>query len=48
MIYWIASQMAIEYYQIENYQMAKKFFDRVVVAYRKEGWYTRTYIYICL
>ena len=40
MILFLASQMAEEYFYSQNYQMAKRFFERVAKTYQKEQWYT--------
>jgi len=38
MILHVAYHMACEYLSVENYTMAKKFFDRIARTYRKEKW----------
>ena len=40
MILFLATQMAEEYYFAKEYEMAKRFFERVAKTYQKEGWYT--------
>lgn len=40
MILHIAFQMAVEYFNASNFQMAKKFFDRITKTYRSEKWYS--------
>lgn len=40
MIMFIASQMAEEYFFTRNFQMAKRFYERVAVKYQKERWWT--------
>jgi hypothetical protein len=39
MIFFLAAQMAEEYLHAGNYQMAKRFFERIVQPYQKEGWW---------
>jgi hypothetical protein len=39
MILAVASNIAIEYFHINHYEMAKKFFDRIAVTYRDENWH---------
>ena len=39
MILFLASQMAEEYFYAKDYQMAKRFFERVAKTYQKEQWY---------
>ena len=39
MILFLASQMAEEYHYIGNYEMAKRFFERVANIYQKERWW---------
>eukprot|EP01102_Stenamoeba_stenopodia_P018996 TRINITY_DN7057_c0_g1_i1.p1 TRINITY_DN7057_c0_g1~~TRINITY_DN7057_c0_g1_i1.p1 ORF type:complete len:1102 (-),score=294.74 TRINITY_DN7057_c0_g1_i1:121-3426(-) len=39
MILYLASEMAQEYFNSEKYKMAKKFFDRIAITYRKEKWW---------
>ena len=40
MILFLATQMAEEYFYGHNYQMAKRFFERVAKTYQKERWYS--------
>ena len=40
MILFLASQMAEEYFSSQDYEMAKRFFERVAKTYQKERWYT--------
>jgi len=34
----IAAQIAREYYDVKNYDMALRFFERISKTYRKEAW----------
>ena len=40
MILFLASQMAEEYFYAHNFEMAKRFFERVAKTYQKERWYS--------
>jgi len=40
MILYIASEMASQFFAVDKFVIAKKFFDRIAKSYRKEGWWT--------
>ena len=40
MILFLALQMAQEYLYVQNYDMAKRFFERILPSYQKEQWWS--------
>jgi len=39
MILFLALQMGQEYLHVQNYDMAKRFFERIITNYQKEQWW---------
>ena len=39
MILFLALQMGQEYLHVQNYDMAKRFFERIISNYQKEQWW---------